>query len=66
MALPNIQLLAEPAGLDARFQTLTAQAVLTHRFWTDAYLAAFAPAGGCRLVSSACPMIPKNSRTSQM
>jgi toxin-antitoxin system PIN domain toxin len=51
MALPNIQLLAEPAGLDAHFQTLTAQAALPHRFWTDAYLAAFALAGGCRLVS---------------
>jgi toxin-antitoxin system PIN domain toxin len=51
MALPNIPFLAEPAGLNAHFQTLTTQAALPHRLWTDAYLAAFALAGGCRLVS---------------
>ncbi len=51
MALPNIRFLAEPAGLDAHFQTLTTQAALPHRLWTDAYLAAFALASGCRLVS---------------
>jgi toxin-antitoxin system PIN domain toxin len=50
-ALPNIQFLAEPAGLDAHFQALTTQAALPHRLWTDAYLAAFAIASGCRLVS---------------
>jgi len=50
-ALSHIQFLAEPATLDAHFQTLTAQAALPHRLWTDAYLAAFAMAGGCRLVS---------------
>jgi len=51
MALPDIRFLAEPATLDARFQVLTAQTALPHRLWTDAYLAAFAMAGGCRLVS---------------
>ena len=49
--LPNIRFLAEPAGLDARFQTLTTQAALPHRMWTDACLAAFAIASGSRLVS---------------
>ena len=51
IALPNIRFLAEPAGLDAHFHTLTTQSALSHRLWTDAYLAAFATAGGHRLVS---------------
>lgn len=51
MALPNIRLLPEPANLEAQFQPLTAESSLPHRLWTDAYLAAFARAGGCRLVS---------------
>jgi toxin-antitoxin system PIN domain toxin len=51
MALPNIQLLAEPAGLDTHFLALSTQAPLPHRLWTDAYLAAFALSSGCRLVS---------------
>lgn len=51
MALPNIQFLAEPAGLDAHFQALTTASALPHRLWTDAYLAAFAVASGSRLVS---------------
>ena len=51
MALPNIQFLAEPVGLDAHFQALTTASALPHRMWTDAYLAAFALAGSHRLVS---------------
>lgn len=50
-ALPNIQFLAEPTQLETAFQTLTTQRALPHRLWTDAYLAAFAIAGGHRLVS---------------
>ena len=50
-ALPNIQFLAEPAGLEVHLQTLTAQAAFSHRLWTDAYLAAFALAGGYRIAS---------------
>ena len=51
IALPNIKVLAEPAGLDSHFQALTIAPALPHRLWTDAYLAAFAIAGGHRLVS---------------
>jgi len=51
IAFPNIQLLDEPPGTDAYFQSLTTQSPLPHRLWTDAYLAAFAIAGGLRLVS---------------
>jgi toxin-antitoxin system PIN domain toxin len=50
-ALPNVQFLSEPTGLDAQFQPLTTQAGFPHRLWTDAYLAAFAHAGACRVVS---------------
>lgn len=51
LALPKIRFLPEPDGLDTHFQTLTTQAILPHRLWTDAYLAAFARAGGHRIVS---------------
>ncbi len=52
MALPNLQFLPEPANLDSHFQKLTTTgSSLPHRLWTDAYLAAFAIASGCRLVS---------------
>lgn len=50
-ALPNIRFLDEPAGVDSRFYSLTTHAALTHRMWTDAYLAALALTSGCRLVS---------------
>jgi toxin-antitoxin system PIN domain toxin len=50
-ALPNIQFLAEPAGLEIHLQSLTTQTAFPHRLWTDAYLAAFALAGGCRIAS---------------
>jgi predicted nucleic acid-binding protein len=51
MALPNVRLLAEPITLDLHFQALATQGNFPHRLWTDAYLAAFAIAGGSRLVS---------------
>jgi uncharacterized protein len=50
-ALPNIQLLDEPGHLEFSFLNLTIQQKLSHRMWTDAYLAAFAIAGCYRLVS---------------
>lgn len=51
LSTPNHVFLAEPTILDAHFQALTTQLALPHRMWTDAYLAAFAIAGGHRLVS---------------
>jgi toxin-antitoxin system PIN domain toxin len=51
IALPNIQFLEEPAGIDAHFHALTTRHALPHRMWTDAYLAAYALASGARLVS---------------
>jgi uncharacterized protein len=51
MALPNIIFLPEPKNLDHHFRVLTAPESLVHRLWTDAYLAAFAIAGGHCLVS---------------
>ena len=48
---PNHRFLDEPATLEYHFAALTAQGALPHRLWTDAYLAAFAIASGCRLVS---------------
>lgn len=49
-ALSHIQFLAEPAALESHFQTVTASE-FPHRMWTDAYLAAFAIASDCRLIS---------------
>lgn len=48
---PHIHFLAEPKNTEWHFSSLTAQASLPHRLWTDAYLAAFSLAGGHRLVS---------------
>ncbi|MEX1116419.1 MAG: TA system VapC family ribonuclease toxin [Akkermansiaceae bacterium] len=50
-ALPNIQLLPEPTGLETHFHTLSTAPDFPHRMWTDAYLAAVAIASGSRLVS---------------
>ncbi|MDX6765478.1 MAG: TA system VapC family ribonuclease toxin [Candidatus Methylacidiphilales bacterium] len=51
MATPGVTYLAEPASLETRFAALTTETDLPRRLWTDAYLAAFAMAGGSRLVS---------------
>ncbi|MFN0130596.1 MAG: TA system VapC family ribonuclease toxin [Verrucomicrobiales bacterium] len=50
-ALPIVQFLADPPGMDVHFQAVTTQSAFPHRLWTDAYLAAFAVADGSRLVS---------------
>lgn len=49
--IPILRFLAEPAGLDDHFQTLTCTPDFPHHLWTDAYLAAFCLAGNYRLVS---------------
>jgi toxin-antitoxin system PIN domain toxin len=51
LAAPDHCLLQEPASIDHHFAALTTLTTLPHRLWTDAYLAAFAIASGCRLVS---------------
>ena len=51
LALPQITLLGEPAGLDELLGQWAGQLDLRAGKWTDAYLAAFAAASGCRLVA---------------
>ncbi len=51
LAFPEVALLAEPAGLDELLAGWSSQLDLRGGAWTDAYLAAFAVASGCRLVA---------------
>jgi uncharacterized protein len=51
LALPEVRLLAEPAGLDERLGTLCNLGRTSPNLWTDAYLATFASCAGLRLVS---------------
>lgn len=51
LALPQITLLSEPAGLDELLEQWAVRLDLRGGRWTDAYLAAFAAASGCRLVA---------------
>ncbi len=51
LSLPGVGLMAEPAGVDEVLARWSADLDLRGGHWTDAYLAAFAFAGGCRLVS---------------
>jgi uncharacterized protein len=51
LALPQITLLGEPAGVDELLGQWAGQLDLRAGKWTDAYLAAFAAASGCRLVA---------------
>jgi len=51
LTMPVVCLLAEPAGTDTHFEGLSTNSAFVHRLWTDAYLAAFAQANPCRLVS---------------
>jgi uncharacterized protein len=51
LALPEIVFLADPAGLDEQLRQLSRSIELGPALWTDAYLAAFALAGGCRLIT---------------
>lgn len=51
LALPQVTLLAEPAGVDELLAQWASQLDLRGGGWTDAYLAAFAVASGSRLVA---------------
>ena len=51
LALPHITLLPEPPGLDELLAQWAGNLDLRAGHWTDAYLAAFAAASGCRLIA---------------
>lgn len=51
LALPQVTLLGEPPGLDELLGQWAGQLDVRAGRWTDAYLAAFAAASGCRLVA---------------
>jgi toxin-antitoxin system PIN domain toxin len=52
LADPRLAWAAEPRGLEAHWQTLAARGRPSPKLWMDAYLAAFAMAGGHRLITS--------------
>jgi uncharacterized protein len=51
LALPEVTLIAEPAGLDAQLGKFCDLGRTSPNLWTDAYLAAFVTCTGLRLVS---------------
>lgn len=51
LAQPGVELLAEPPGIDEWLARWSGDLDLRGGHWSDAYLAAFAAAGGCRLVT---------------
>ena len=51
LALPEVQLLEEPPGLEEAWARFAGSGRSSPNVWTDAYLAAFASSGGMRLVS---------------
>jgi toxin-antitoxin system PIN domain toxin len=51
LSLPQVRLIAEPAGLDELLAQWAGHLDLRAGMWTDAYLAAFATASGARLVA---------------
>jgi hypothetical protein len=51
LSVPGVRMLAEPAGLDEWLERWSTTRDPRGGDWTDAYLAAFAAASGCRLVA---------------
>jgi len=47
----SIRLMPEPPGLDDEYERIASGEGFLHRLWTDAGLAAFALAAGCRMIS---------------
>jgi predicted nucleic acid-binding protein len=47
----RVSFVAEPSELEQEWQKMTAQNRPTPKIWTDAYLCAFARAGGMRMVT---------------
>lgn len=48
---PRITFLEEPAGLEAEWKQFSSVKTISPKLWPDAYLAAFAKASGCDLVT---------------
>ena len=51
LAVPQVSLLPEPPGLEELLAQWAGQLNLRSGHWTDAYIAAFAAASGCRIVA---------------
>jgi toxin-antitoxin system PIN domain toxin len=51
LAVPQITLLSEPPGLEELLAQWAGKLDLRVGHWTDAYLAAFAAASGCRVIA---------------
>jgi len=51
LALPEVQRLVEPSGLDEQLATFCDLGRTSPNLWTDAYLAAFAQCVGLRLAT---------------
>ena len=51
LAVPQVTLLPEPPGVDELLAQWAGKLDLRAGHWTDAYLAAFAAASGCRLIA---------------
>jgi uncharacterized protein len=51
LASGRVQFAAEPASVEAQLRTITLRNGFQQRDWTDAYLASFAMAAACRMVS---------------
>jgi predicted nucleic acid-binding protein len=49
--MPEVRLVHEPSGCESNLDQWASREASTPRLWTDAYLAAFAIAGGLRLVT---------------
>ena len=52
LADPRVAWAAEPQGTEARWKMLSVRPTASPKMWMDAYLAAFAMAGGHRLVTT--------------
>ena len=48
---PRITYVQEPVGIDRLWRSLTSTRAYSHKLWNDAYLAAFAIAGGYEFVT---------------
>lgn len=48
---PRVSFAGEPADVEARWRELTTGGTFSPKVWTDAYLAAFAAAGGLEVVT---------------
>jgi toxin-antitoxin system PIN domain toxin len=50
-SMPIVHFLNEPQGIESHFCNCTNTPSFLHRLWTDGYIASFAMASGCRVVT---------------